>query len=469
MAKARLERSMTEGSPTKLILSFALPIVIGNLFQQFYTMVDTIIVGRYVGTEALAAVGSTGMITFLILGFFMGMTAGFSVPISQCYGAQDDVGVRKAVGSAALLSVFFTALITALSVGGTNWLLTLLNTPEEIFADAYTYIVLLCGGLATQVLYNMLSSILRALGNSKIPLYFLILSAGMNIILDLVFILVFRMGVAGAAWATVISQGVSGLLCLVYIVKKVPILRMHRGDFRPHAPIVKKQLGIGLPMALQFSITSIGGLIEQPGNVSHRRLYRSGKNRAAHPPGLFRPGHDHGDVQCPKHWRGQDHSYPPRFSLGDYYGGHLLHCHRSRCLLLWLKADVAVCHRRSGPRRSAGGHLYEGHCSLLPAAHGDLCLSEWCTGAGLWPAPHDGRRGGAVCPNDRSKDFRTFYELPRHLSGQPCRLGVCRDLLPGSLCCGHPEDTAGVSGRWYTSFTKLKREIIYIVIFGKGL
>ena len=142
MAKARLERSMTEGSPTKLILSFALPIVIGNLFQQFYTMVDTIIVGRYVGTEALAAVGSTGMITFLILGFFMGMTAGFSVPISQCYGAQDDVGVRKAVGSAALLSVFFTALITALSVGGMNWLLTLLNTPEEIFADAYTYIVL---------------------------------------------------------------------------------------------------------------------------------------------------------------------------------------------------------------------------------------------------------------------------------------------------------------------------------------
>ena len=205
MAKARLERNMTEGSPTKLILSFALPIVIGNLFQQFYTMVDTIIVGRYVGTEALAAVGSTGMITFLILGFFMGMTAGFSVPISQCYGAQDDVGVRKAVGSAALLSVFFTALITALSVGGMNWLLTLLNTPEEIFADAYTYIALLCGGLATQVLYNMLSSILRALGNSKIPLYFLILSAGMNIILDLVFILVFRMGVAGAAWATVIS------------------------------------------------------------------------------------------------------------------------------------------------------------------------------------------------------------------------------------------------------------------------
>lgn len=127
MAKARLERSMTEGSPTKLILSFALPIVIGNLFQQFYTMVDTIIVGRYVGTKALAAVGSTGMITFLILGFFMGMTAGFSVPISQCYGAQDDVGVRKAVGSAALLSVFFTALITALSVGGMNWLLTLLN------------------------------------------------------------------------------------------------------------------------------------------------------------------------------------------------------------------------------------------------------------------------------------------------------------------------------------------------------
>lgn len=143
MAKARLERSMTEGSPTKLILSFALPIVIGNLFQQFYTMVDTIIVGRYVGTKALAAVGSTGMITFLILGFFMGMTAGFSVPISQCYGAQDDVGVRKAVGSAALLSVFFTALITALSVGGMNWLLTLLNTPEEIFTDAYTYIVLL--------------------------------------------------------------------------------------------------------------------------------------------------------------------------------------------------------------------------------------------------------------------------------------------------------------------------------------
>lgn len=254
---------MTQGNPSRLILRFALPIVVGNLFQQFYTMVDTIIVGRYVGTAALAAVGSTGMVTFLILGFLMGLTAGLTVSTSQCFGAGDLSGMRRTVGSAAVLALVISVVITALSLGGMEWLLTTMNTPAEIFADAYLYIMILCGGIFTQVLYNLLSGILRALGNSRTPLYFLILSAGLNIVLDLVFILAFHMGVAGAALATVIAQGVAGVLCLVYIFRRVPILRLTKDDFKPRRRVMAKQLSVALPMALQFSITSIGGLAVQ--------------------------------------------------------------------------------------------------------------------------------------------------------------------------------------------------------------
>ena len=258
-----MEKDMTVGNPTKMILDFTVPLFIGNVFQQLYNMADTIIVGKFVGANALAAVGSTGTIMFLIIGFLQGMTAGFTVPTAQKFGAGDMKSVRKTVGSAAILSFIVSAIMTVISMCGMRWLLHFMNTPDNIFDDAYAYIMVICAGIFAQVLYNLLASILRALGNSKTPLYFLILAAVLNIILDLVFIIVFHMGAAGAAYATVIAQGISGVLCLVYIIRKVPILRLTKEDWKLDATLVKIQFGIGFPMAFQYSITAVGAMMMQ--------------------------------------------------------------------------------------------------------------------------------------------------------------------------------------------------------------
>ena len=258
-----MEKNMTAGSPAKAILSFTLPVFIGNVFQQFYNMADTMIVGKFVGTNALAAVGSTGTITFLLWGLIMGAAAGFTVITSQRFGAGDMDGMRKTAGNAAVLSVLFTILLTGASMLCMKSLLHLMHTPEDIFEGAYSYIMIFCAGIAAQMLYNFLSCILRALGNSKTPLYFLILAALLNIALDLLFIISFRMGVAGAALATVISQGISGLLCLIYILKRVPVLKLSKYDWKLDGHIAGIQIRIGLPMALQYSITAIGGMIMQ--------------------------------------------------------------------------------------------------------------------------------------------------------------------------------------------------------------
>ena len=258
-----MQKDMTAGSPAKAIVGFTIPVLIGNIFQQFYSMVDTIIVGKFVGTKALAAVGSVGTINFLIIGFMLGLTAGFTVLTAQRYGAGDMKNMRRTVGSAAVLSLMVTVAMTMISMLGMHGLLKFMHTPEDIFADAYQYIMIICGGIFATVLYNLLASVLRALGNSQVPLYFLILSALLNVLLDLLFIIVFQWGAAGAAYATVISQGVSGVLCLVYIAKKMPELRLQKDDFHLSAHIVKMQVGIGIPMALQYSITAIGTMMVQ--------------------------------------------------------------------------------------------------------------------------------------------------------------------------------------------------------------
>lgn len=258
-----VQHDMTSGSPMKMILSFTFPIFIGNVFQQFYNMADAVIVGKFVGTKALAAVGSTGTIMFLIYGFVVGMTAGFTVLTAQKFGAGDMRAMRQTVAGASILSLIVGVILTAaFMILMKPWLMAM-NTPADIFADAYAYIMIVSAGILAQMLYNLLASVLRALGNSKVPLYFLILSALLNIVLDLVLIIVFHMGAAGAAVATVVSQGVSGLLCLVYIVKCVPVLRMSRDDWRPSGHLLKTQMRIGIPMALQYSITAIGTMMVQ--------------------------------------------------------------------------------------------------------------------------------------------------------------------------------------------------------------
>lgn len=258
-----VQKDMTVGSPAKIIFSFTLPLFIGNVFQQFYNMVDAIIVGQFVGTSALAAVGSTGTIMFLITGIAFGMTNGFTLITAQRFGAGDIPSMRRTAVSATLLTALVSVVLTLVSMLGMRSLLTVMKTPADIFADAYAYIMIICGGLVAQMLYNLLSCLLRALGNSKIPLYFLILAAMLNIVLDLVLIIVFHLGAAGAALATVISQGVSGLLCLVYIAKKVPILHPQKEDLRPDRHLMTNQLRVGIPMALQYSITAIGTMMLQ--------------------------------------------------------------------------------------------------------------------------------------------------------------------------------------------------------------
>ncbi len=258
-----LQKDLTTGKPGKIIFDFTLPIFIGNVFQQFYSMADTIIVGKFVGTKALAAVGSTGTIMFLINGFILGMTAGFTVLTAQKFGAGDMKAMRKTVGNAAILAIIMSVIMTIVGMLGMRSLLGFMKTPDDIFKDAYAYIMVICGGIAAQMLYNFLSSVLRALGNSKVPLYFLILAALLNIVLDMVFIIIFHMDAVGAAWATIISQGISGLLCLLYIVKSVPVLHLHKDDWRPDGHLLRIQLAVGIPMALQYSITAIGTMMVQ--------------------------------------------------------------------------------------------------------------------------------------------------------------------------------------------------------------
>ncbi len=258
-----MELDMTKGSPFKLIVKFIVPVLLGNIFQQLYNMVDTIIVGRCVGLDALAAVGATGTILFLILGFAMGLTTGFTVLISQRFGAGDRDGVKVAVYNAVFLSAIVSIVLTVISASSMRWLLTVMNTPADIFEMSYQYIIVICYGMVFTILYNIMASMLRAVGNSKVPLYFLIISAGLNIILDLVFIRTFNMGVMGASLATVVSQGVSGILCVFYTIKKVDILVPKKEHRHLDSHCIRNQLNIGIPMALQFSITAVGTIMVQ--------------------------------------------------------------------------------------------------------------------------------------------------------------------------------------------------------------
>ena len=226
-------------------------------------MADTIIVGRYVGADALAAVGSTGTVMFLLNGFAQGITAGFAVLTSQRYGAKKTEGVKQSVSNGILLSVIGAVFFTAASILFMKPLLHLMNTPENIFADAYCYISLISLGMVANVFYNLFSAYLRAVGNSKMPLFFLVLSACLNVVLDLVFIINFQMGVAGAAWATNLSQAISAVLCAVYIYKKVPSLVPEKRHWRIHRGDTRFQLATGIPMALQFAITSSGTMVMQ--------------------------------------------------------------------------------------------------------------------------------------------------------------------------------------------------------------
>ncbi len=262
MGKQRI-KDMTVDSPAKLLLAFMMPLIFGNLFQQVYNMVDTIVVGRYLGQHALAGVGSTGAVNFLVLGFSMGLCSGFAIPVAQKFGEKDYQGLRRYVGNMIWLGVGFALILTVSTTLLCRRILVWMRNPAETIDYAYNYIFWIFLGIPATMLYNLLSGLIRSLGDSRTPLLFLIFSSVLNVGLDLLFIVTFRMGVMGASVATVAAQLISGLLCLILIIRKYPILKLSAADLLPRRAYLQKLLSMGIPMGLQFSITAIGGTVLQ--------------------------------------------------------------------------------------------------------------------------------------------------------------------------------------------------------------
>lgn len=258
-----MTKDMTTGNPLKIIILFSIPVLLGNLFQQFYNMVDTIIVGRYLGEEALAAVGSTGCLMFLVLGFANGIAQGFGVMISHAFGAKDYKLLKHYVALSLMLTVIVSILLTVPTVAASRQLLIFMHTPDNIITLADNYIKVIFAGIILTMFYNVISGILRGIGDSKTPLYFLIFSSFLNIVLDVFFIVSLKLGTAGAAYATIISQGVSAVLCFIYMFRKFEILRAGRKDYYMDLRGVANMLSVGIPMALNYSITAIGVMIVQ--------------------------------------------------------------------------------------------------------------------------------------------------------------------------------------------------------------
>ena len=258
-----MTKDLTSGSPMRLLLGFTVPTLLGLLFQQLYNMVDAMIVGKLLGSQALGAVGSTGSINFFVIGFCLGVCSGFAIPVAQRMGAKDYPQMRRYVANAAYLSAAIALVLTVATGFLCRDILTAMDTPADLFEDANAYIFVIFMGIPVVFLYNLLAAIIRALGDSRTPVYFRALSAGLNIVLDLACILLLNWGVAGAAIATVVSQAVSGVACLVYMVKKFPILQITREERRLSADACKALCAMGLPMGLQYSITAIGSIVMQ--------------------------------------------------------------------------------------------------------------------------------------------------------------------------------------------------------------
>lgn len=254
---------MTVGKPLGLIIRFMIPMCLGNIFQQFYNIADSIIAGQFIGVDALAAIGSTGSLMFFVTGWLSGLSSGFAILVSQWFGAKRYDRMRHYVAMSVYLSAAFAIAMTIGFTIANEPILRMMNYSDGIMPDVKGYMGIIYAGLIVTAAYNSLAAFLRALGDSRSPLYFLIISAVINVILDIVFIICFHMGVEGCAYATVIAQGISALLCFVYIMKRYPILHLKKEDFHVSFASFGRLLALGIPMGLQFSITAIGTIIVQ--------------------------------------------------------------------------------------------------------------------------------------------------------------------------------------------------------------
>lgn len=279
-------RDMTQGSPTRLILGFCLPIIAGNLFQQFYSLVDTLVIGRVEGVTALAAVSSAGWLDWLVLSIAMGMAQGVSIQIAQSFGAKNKMELRRAAGQGLLLSAIVVIAVGALAQSLLMPVLVLMRSPENTIDLTCLYLRIIFGGLPLVMAYNLFSGYLRAIGDSRTPLIAMTTAALCNIALDILFVATFRWSVVGVAAATVMSQGISCLICLGALTR-LPLMRLRRADLRPDRPMLRRLLTLGLPLAFQNLIISVGGLVLQTVVNSFGFLFMAGFNAAMRLTGLI--------------------------------------------------------------------------------------------------------------------------------------------------------------------------------------
>ena len=430
-----MTNDMTRGNPTRLIISFTLPVLFGNLCQQLYGMVDSIIVGRAISMEALAAVGATSGISFLVIGCIQGLTAGFSVITAQRFGAGDYEGVKRSVATSALLSLAATVLLTAAGILTARPLLEVMNTPADIIEDSYAYIIVIYYGVAATAFYNLLSCIIRALGDSKTPLIFLVFASFLNVALDLLFIITFHMGVGGAAWATVLSQGVSGLLCLGYAWRRFPLLRMEKRHWTFDWSYAWKHLRLALPMAMQFVITGTSVLVNQAvlnlfGSAAVAAFSAASKihmlsEQVAVSFGTAMATYAGQNYGAGKAGRVREGLRKCTLLRGNYTGNYGDHDR------VW-RGDVLLVHRRvSSGGDSAGASLPVYFRPVLSRANDAVPLSEYPFGTGKRRYPDAGGSLRAAVENDRRACSGIFFRLHRALLDQSHRLGHClRAFIP---------------------------------------
>ena len=263
---ATLTKELTSGRPLPLILNFTLPLLMGNLLQQTYSLVDAVIVGRFLGIDALASVGASTSVVFLILGFCNGCCGGFGIPVAQKFGARDYGEMRRYVFVSLRLAAVMSVAVAAVTSFWCGDILRIMQTPGNIFPGAYAYLLVTFLGIPCTFYYNLLACVIRALGDSRTPFWFLLFSTVLNIVLDLFCILVLGWGVAGAAIATVFSQGVSAALCYRYMMRRFEVLRGDASERRFSGKLARRLLSIGVPMGLQFSITAVGSIMLQSAN-----------------------------------------------------------------------------------------------------------------------------------------------------------------------------------------------------------
>ena len=321
-----MTKEMTEGSPLRLIFNFSLPLILGSLLQQTYSLIDAAIVGKYLGINDLAAVGASTSVVFLIIGFCTGCCCGFGIPVAQAFGARSYSDLRRYVANSLWVSLIISVVLAVVTSLLCERILFMMQTPHDILHHAYLYLLVTFIGIPFTFLYNLLSSLIRALGDSKTPFYFLLMAAILNIVLDLFCILILHWGVAGAAIATVFSQAVSALLCLYYMFRKFDILKMEKGETALDKHYIKGLLDIGVPMGLQFSITAHAPKRKQRlGYVVRGRLHR----RHAHQNVLHVPvgkhGHRHGHILRTELRGGKNGTYQHGAARQLFHGLPLLH------------------------------------------------------------------------------------------------------------------------------------------------